>query len=142
MKIPVQKHKYSHYSECLQEAVNTYIQLLCEANTGDLTPEQIELLDRAGDKLEYNIHNGEYEKIDCLAKDLHIYNPLHSSEYCLKDGVPDQLYSGCIVIVEDFKLKKFLIIDGNHRTNTLLKYQPEQPVRVILVQGDLSFREF
>lgn len=140
MKIPIKKHKKNHYSECIQEAMNTYFQLVAEVNEYGLSAEQIENLNIIQDRLEHNLNSGEYEVIECLAEELDKYKPLHSSVYAPDDGVPERIYSGYIVVVEDYSLKDNLVIDGNHRRNTLINSQPKQPVAVLIVQGDLGFR--
>lgn len=89
--------------------------------------------------MEDRLRKGDFQKIECIAEEMIEFTPLHSSMYSLDEKIPEKIYSGLIVVVEDYKLKTNIIIDGNHRRNTLIKYAPNQDVVVILVQGDLSF---
>jgi len=125
-----QEYQREGIEKCFIEAFNTYEDYIIEhAEDLDIGDEAIE--DAMGD-LHYKLVEAHvYEEILMKAKDLHEFTPLHTLEYDLSDGIPENINKGAIIVARTEN--KTLIIDGNHRRNTLINHCPEQTVLVIIV---------
>lgn len=95
---------------CLIEAFDTYTSLLSEDES--LTDDQ--LLEHE-DHVRYELFENTPEIIEVNLSDLESVKKVHSSEYS-----EDYDLYGVVVILENSQGEQ-LILDGNHRINSLLK---------------------
>lgn len=111
--------------KALNEALNTLEEILCESErsfveTDELIHEFRELF-----------FNEEYQEKRVQVKDLAGCETVHTCQYELDEGIPAKAFRIPIIIITNNRLKRSVVIDGNHKLNTLLKHSPESEVNVI-----------
>lgn len=128
--IIAQEHSKEGIDKCFLEAFNTYISYLTEQ--AEYLGIDDDVVEDAINDLNYQLVKAHsYEEIFMKAKELHEFKTLHPFEYDLADGIPEQINKGAIVVAKTEH--KTLILDGNHRRNTLINHCPDQIVLVIIV---------
>ena len=77
----------------------------------------------------------DYDASWISAQELAQYKPIHTTSFDEHDD--ETRYFGAIIIIEDKLNAKTLVLDGNHRYNTVLSQYPNMQVFRIIIQGFL-----
>lgn len=109
-----------NFQKCLSDAFDTFTDFL-----GDIENVDIDLLE---DNFSSLVNDEDFEIKYLKAKDIN-FNTIH--DYVLDDG--DDLFYGVIVVV-NCQGFDHIVLDGNHRLNTLKIKSPKTEVPVILIE--------
>lgn len=123
-----------NFDHCTSEAIATIEDFWFENLETDLKPEEIQEIVISIQRKIWNISDSDIEKVK--VKEINA-TPLHTCLYDIEDGIPEKAYNGVIIIVRDPSSNKTLIIDGNHRFNTLKTHDPDQELFMIEIEGTL-----
>lgn len=111
------------FNECLKGAVDTYLEYLSQSD------KSLEQIDSDESYFLELVKNEEYLEEWITAADFN-YKTIHSYQY---DDVNDpKLLEGAIVVVKENG--ESLVMDGNHRINTLKEKSPNTLVYVIIFE--------
>ena len=117
----------SSFEYFLSQAIDTYTDLLSQTEKTDDEMDQIESL------FMEKIRNEEFEEVYLPIKELHSFKRLH--DYKKEDVEMEEVAQGLIVVLNTGKEK--IVLDGNHRINTLNDCHPDLKALVVIIDNDL-----
>lgn len=116
-------NQFKDLNRCFENAIETFEDVLY--NDSSLTDEDIK---ERLDHFKYKIKNEEYLDFFEKVEDLDNIKPLHS---CYVE--PEKLNPyGAIVLFQN-KFKERIVLDGNHRYNTLMNFELNIKAYVIII---------
>lgn len=124
--------KWNHklnLQKCLEDARNEYTTLLSES---DIDPNQ---MDEAESNFNQSLADEGYDSSWMIAQELAQFTPIHTTSF--DEHEDKSRYFGAIVIIEDKQKGKSLVLDGNHRFNTVINKYPKMQIFVIRIEGFL-----